>query len=172
MWIFKAQTGYYSAARKVTFPKSVRKNNTVPSAVLIMNLVEHTTYWVAENLEPLGGRSQKAKMIWFFQVNLGRGKLAQDLLTQICVETSIDFLLVSEQYKKLRGEGGFEGVTARSAIEIQHNSINITEANEITTNFVWVNIQVIRVYRYYFWSPNYGRLELQGAGVGFQKTWY
>lgn len=89
-------------------------------------------------------------MIRFLQINLGRGQQAQDLLMQVSVERSIDILLITEQYKKR--DGWFEGATNRSAIAVRSSNINIGEANESAANFVWVNIQGLRVYSCYL-SP-------------------
>ena len=41
-------------------------------------------------------------MIRFLQINLGRGREAQNLLMHVAAEKDVDVLLINEQYRKRR----------------------------------------------------------------------
>lgn len=92
-------------------------------------------------------------MIRYLQVNLGRGREAQDLLTQVAVEKSTDILIVCEHYKQPECESWFQDTTARAAIAVLNRGLNIRKVCDTTPNFVWVDVEGVRVYSCYF-SPN------------------
>lgn len=89
----------------------------------------------------------------YLQVNLGRGREAQDLLLQEAAEKSSDILIVSEQYKQPESGSWFQDTTGRAAIAVLNRDLNIREASDPVANFVWVEVDEVRVYSCYF-SPN------------------
>ena len=50
----------------------------------------------------------------FLQLNLGRGKVAQDLLMQNARERGADVLLISEQYKRFENSAWYQDVSRRA----------------------------------------------------------
>lgn len=92
-------------------------------------------------------------MIKFLQINLGRGREAQDLMIQKAREDNIDILLISEPYSKLPTCIWYEDTSHRAAILVQSRNANISEINESNFGFVYATINNVRIYSCYF-SPN------------------
>lgn len=92
-------------------------------------------------------------MIKYLQSNLGRGREAQDLLKQTAMEKKADVLIISEQYRKPETGSWFQDQTTRAAIAVLNPSLKIRKVGEPAANYVWVDIEGVRVYSCYF-SPN------------------
>lgn len=103
---------------------------------------------------PRGARETKKKMeVKALQINLGRGKQAQDLLMQTANEKDIDILLISEFYRKPTNVSWFQDVTQRAAIAIRNSTFSIINYCETAAGYVWVETEEIRIYSCYY-SPN------------------
>ncbi|KAI8129373.1 Retrovirus-related Pol polyprotein from type-1 retrotransposable element R1 [Lucilia cuprina] len=102
------------------------------------------------------------------QINLGRGRHAQDLLLHKLTESNIDVALISEQYKRSDSQIWFEDATKRAAIIVMNKYININEACEVNEFFVFATLNGIRIYSCYFppsmdivnFSENLSKLEM------------
>ena len=92
-------------------------------------------------------------MIRFLQINLGRGREAQNLLMHVAAEKDVDVLLISEQYRKPQTGSWYEDRISTAAIMVRSNTLNIPKTGEQKSCFVWVEIEGIRVSSCYF-SPN------------------
>ena len=89
----------------------------------------------------------------FLQVNLGRGREAQDLMTQKAVEENTDILLISEPYRKPLSQAWYEDSSKRAAIMIRNVRLTLHEVCESNAGFVYATIGRTRIYSCYF-SPN------------------
>lgn len=92
-------------------------------------------------------------MARFLQINLGRGREAQDLLMQVAAEKKADVLIISEQYKKPDTGLWFQDTSGKAAIVVLNSAMRIREVSEHTADFVWAHLEGVRVYSCYF-SPN------------------
>lgn len=97
--------------------------------------------------------SQTMLGLKYLQVNLGRGREAQDLLMQTAVERKVDVLLISEQYRKPELGCWFQDVSGRAAISVLNRELRVKEVGEQASNFVWIDVGGMRIYSCYF-SPN------------------
>ncbi|KAI8126689.1 putative 115 kDa protein in type-1 retrotransposable element R1DM [Lucilia cuprina] len=98
----------------------------------------------------IGKESYNITMIKFIQVNLGKGRHAQDLLLHKLSESYIDLALISEQYKRTDAQMWFEDSTKHAAILTMNRSLNIREVCEENESFTYVTINGIRIYSCYF----------------------
>lgn len=89
----------------------------------------------------------------FLQINLGKGKEAQDLLLQTAIEKEIDLLLICEQYRKPETKIWYQDQTEKTAIMITNKCIQIKEVTEDHNSFIWMEISDLRIYSCYL-SPN------------------
>lgn len=89
----------------------------------------------------------------FLQINLGRGKQAQDLLMQVAREKDIDILLICEQYKKPSSAIWYQDKTSRAAIVGCSDKVRFSNFYETDKGYVWVETGKVRIYSCYF-SPN------------------
>ena len=89
----------------------------------------------------------------YLQLNLGRGKDAQDLLMQTAREMGADVLLISEQYEWSENSAWFQGVSRRTGIVVCSPDLSVGDFLESDGGFVWVEAAGVRVYSCYF-SPN------------------
>lgn len=92
-------------------------------------------------------------MARFLQINLGRGREAQDLLSQVAAEKKVDVLIISEQYRKPEIGAWYQDTTGKAAIAVPNNNIKIGEVSKPTADFVWAEVENVRGYSCYF-SPN------------------
>lgn len=87
------------------------------------------------------------------QINLGRGREAQDLMFNNASQKGIDIILVSEQYAKIEGKPWFQDVLGKAAICVINPRITIDKIEENNENFVVIYTNGIRIYSCYY-SPN------------------
>lgn len=92
-------------------------------------------------------------MIRFLQINLGRGKQAQDLLMQTCRERKVDVALISEQYKRPELAHWYQDATGKAAISVVNKDIAIRNYCNTAKGYTWVEVEGLRIYSCYF-SPN------------------
>ena len=89
----------------------------------------------------------------FLQVNLGRGKKAQNLLMQTDRERGADVLLISDQHKWSENSALYQDASRRAGILVCSPDLRIVDFLETDAGFVWVEVAGVRVYSCYF-SPN------------------
>ena len=90
----------------------------------------------------------------FLQLNLGRGRDAQDLLIQTAREKRADALLISEQYKWSENSAWYQDASRRAVILVCSPHLSIGDFLESNAGFVWVGVAVVRVYSCYFSPKN------------------
>lgn len=94
-------------------------------------------------------------MAVIIQGNMGRSKLAFDLLTQLALEHKADLLIISEQYCGMGGRNWYPDTTGTAAIWVKNPSMfPVTEMGK-GDGYVWVrseNTTYVSVYL----SPNEG----------------
>ena len=88
----------------------------------------------------------------FLQLNLGRGKDAQDLLMQTVMDRGADVLLTNEQYKWCENSAWYQDASRRAGILICNPDLGVGDFLETDSGFVWVEVAGVRVYSCYF-SP-------------------
>ena len=89
----------------------------------------------------------------FLQLNLGRGKGAQNVLMQTARETRADMLLISEQHKWSENSAWYQDASRRAGIRVRSPYLSIVDFLESDVGFVWVEVAGVRVYSCHF-SPN------------------
>lgn len=89
----------------------------------------------------------------FLQINLGRGREAQDLMLQKATEDNTDILLISEPYKNPQARVWYEDTSHRAAIMVMNRRLIIREVEESNAGFVYATVGKIRVYSCYY-SPS------------------
>ena len=89
----------------------------------------------------------------FLQLNLGRGKDAQELLMQTARERGADVLLISEQYKWSENSAWFQDASRRAGILVCNPDLGVGDLLETDAGFVWVEVARVRVCSCYF-SPS------------------
>ena len=89
----------------------------------------------------------------FLQLNLRRGKGAQDLLMQTARERGADVLLISEKHKWSENCAWYQDASRRAGILVLSPNLSIGDFLETDAGFGWVKVAGVRVYSYYF-SPN------------------
>ena len=89
----------------------------------------------------------------FLQLNLGRGKEAQDLLMQTDRERVADVLLISEQQKWSENTAWYQDASRRAGILFCSPDFSIADFLETVAGFFWVEVAGVRVYSCHF-SPN------------------
>ena len=110
---------------------------------------------VRERLLPgIPGRGSEVERqeLKFLQLNLGRGKDAQDLLMQASRERGADVLLISEQYKWSENSAWYQDASRRADILVFNTDLGVGDFLETDAGFVWVEVAGVRVYSCYF-SP-------------------
>ena len=89
----------------------------------------------------------------FLQLNLGRGKEAQNLLMQTARESRADVMLISGQHKWSENSAWYQDASRRAGILVCSPDLSIGDFLETDTGFVWMEVAGVRVYSCYF-SPN------------------
>ena len=89
----------------------------------------------------------------FLQLNLGRGKGAQDLLIQTATERGADVLLISEQHKCSENSAWYQDASRTAGILVRSLGLSIGDFLETDAGFVWVEVAGLRVCSFCF-SPN------------------
>ena len=89
----------------------------------------------------------------FLQLNLGREKEAQNLLTQTAKERGADVLLIIEQHKWSENSAWYQDASRRARILVCSPDLNIGDFLETDAEFVWVEVAGVCVYSCYF-PPN------------------
>lgn len=89
----------------------------------------------------------------FLQINLGRGREAQDLMIQKATEDNTDILLISEPYRRPSSQVWYEDTNHRAAIMVRNRRLIVSEVDESNAGFVYATVGKIRVYSCYY-SPN------------------
>ena len=89
----------------------------------------------------------------FLQLNLGRGKEAQNRLIQTAREKRADVLLISGQHKWSENSAWYKDASRRAGILVYSTDFSILDFLEIDAGFVWLEVAGVRVYSCYF-SPN------------------
>ena len=87
------------------------------------------------------------------QLNLGRGKEAQNLVMQTARERRADVLLISEQRKWFENSAWYQDASKRAGILVCSPDLSIGDFMETDAGFVWVEVLGVPVYSCYF-SPN------------------
>ena len=90
----------------------------------------------------------------FLQLNLERGKGAQDLLMQTARERRANVLLISEQHKWSENSACYQDASRRAGIIVCSPDLNIGDFLETDAGFVSVEVAGVHVYSCYF-SCNY-----------------
>ena len=89
----------------------------------------------------------------FLQLNLGRGKEAQNLLMQTAKERGADVLLISEQQKWYENFALYQDASRMAGILVCSPDLNIGNFLVTDAGFAWVELKGGRVNSCYF-SPN------------------
>ncbi|XP_037827412.1 uncharacterized protein LOC119615482 [Lucilia sericata] len=105
----------------------------------------------------------------FLQINLGRGREAQDLMMQKAAEDDIDIVLVSEPYGKISSLNWYEDISHRAAIIIRNKNVNVKEIDESNIGFVYATVDNVRIYSCYF-SPNTCHEEFAAAIINLEES--
>ena len=87
------------------------------------------------------------------QLNLGRGKEAQDLLMQTVRERGADVFLIIEQHKWSESSAWYQIASRRAGILVLSPDLSIEDFLETDAGFLWVEVAWVRVYSCYF-TPN------------------
>ena len=82
----------------------------------------------------------------FLQLNLRRGKEAQNFLMQTARERRADVLLTSGQHKWSENSAWYEDASRKAGILVCSPSLSIGDLLETDVGFVWVEVAGIRVY--------------------------
>lgn len=89
----------------------------------------------------------------FLQINLGRGREAQDLMVNNARQKNVDIILISEQYKKMDNKQWYQDSIGKASIYVRNSNLKINKIEENNENFVTIHCQGMRIYSCYF-SPN------------------
>ena len=89
----------------------------------------------------------------FRQLNLGRGKEAQNLLMQTARERRANVLLIREQHKWSENSAWYQDASRRAWILVCSPNLSIADFLETDAGFVWVEVSGVRVYSCCF-SPS------------------
>ena len=82
----------------------------------------------------------------FLQLNIGRGKEAQNLLMQTARERRTDVLLIGEQDKWSENSAWYQDASRKAGILICSSDLSIGDFLETDAGFVWVEVAGVRVY--------------------------
>ena len=88
----------------------------------------------------------------FLQLNIERGKEAQNLLMQTARERGADVLLITEQYKWCENSAWYQHASRGAGILICSPDLSVGDFLESDSGFVWLEVAGVRVYSCYF-SP-------------------
>ena len=91
----------------------------------------------------------------FLELNLGRGKGAQNLLMQTVRERRADALLISEQHKWSENSAWYQDASRRAGMLVCSPDLSIADFLETNAGFVWVEVAGVRVYSCYFSPKNH-----------------
>lgn len=99
------------------------------------------------------------------QINLGHGKAAQDLLSQMVAEHKADMVAVSEQHHcPLANTNWYEDTSRTAAIYATRGGVISSGSGD---GYVWVETNALRLYSVYF-SPNVSFDEFDGRLRGLE----
>lgn len=87
------------------------------------------------------------------QINLGRGREAQDLMMSSGYQKKIDILIISEQYRRTDNCAWFQDKLGKAAICVLNSNIIVKKVNEELEYFVVTQTKGLRIYSCYF-SPS------------------
>ena len=124
---------------------------------------------VRERLLPgLPGRASEVEIqeFKFLQLNLGRGKDAQDLLMQTARERGSHVLLITEQYKWSENAAWYQDTSRRAGTLVCNPDLGVGDFLETDAGFVWVEVAGVRMYSCYF-SPGdpFDVFETRGVNI-------
>ena len=88
----------------------------------------------------------------FLQLNLGRGKEAQDFLMQTARERRDDVFLIGDQHKWSENSAWYQDASRRAGILVCSPDLSIEDFLKTDAGFVWLEVAGVRVYSCYF-SP-------------------
>ena len=100
-----------------------------------------------------GAPEVEGRKVKFLQLNLGRGKEAQNLLMHTARERRADVLFISEQHKWSENSSWYQDASRRAGILVYSPDLRIADFLETDAGFVSVEVAGVRVYSCYF-SPN------------------
>ena len=86
----------------------------------------------------------------FLQLNLWRGKEAQNLLMQTARERVADVLIMSGQYKWSENSAWYQDASRKAGTLVCSPDLSIGDFLENDAGFVWVEVAGVRVYSCYF----------------------
>lgn len=87
------------------------------------------------------------------QINLGRGREAQDLMMSSAHQKKMDILIISEQYRRKDNCAWFQDKLGKAAICVLNSNIIVNKVYEEMEYFVVTQTKCLRIYSCYF-SPS------------------
>lgn len=94
------------------------------------------------------------------QVNLGRGREAQELMKRSANEKGADIVIISEQYARIENEMWYQDVSGKASVYVRNPLITINNIEENNEGFVVIHTKGVRIYSCYY-SPNMDFIEFQ-----------
>lgn len=85
--------------------------------------------------------------IKILQINLGRGREAQQLMINNIMEKEVDIAIISEQYATVEGSAWYQDVLGKASVYIRNQLLTIEKIEENNEHFVVIHTNRIRIYR-------------------------